>query len=80
MSLNYQGNDARLAPEEYALVRLRQTITRLHEIEGSQESLAMKSERAAVNLCSLLQEIAVTSTPAIQAEVTHLVTLYMDLR
>jgi len=80
MSRNYHPNDPTFFPEKYALMRLRQTITRLHEIEGSQESLAMKSERAAVNLCSLLQEIAVTSTPAIQAEVTHLVTLYMDLR
>lgn len=80
MLRNYHPNDPAFFPEKYALMRIHQTITRLHEIEGSQEPLAMKSERAAANLCSLLQELTTTSTPAIQAEVTHLVTLYMDLR
>jgi two-component sensor histidine kinase len=68
------------SPEEYTLARLHQTVMRLQEIAASQEPLTIKRERAAVNLCSLLQEIAATSTPALQAEVTRLIALYMDLR
>jgi len=68
------------SPEESTVARLRHAITRLREIEESQEPLAIKQERAAVNLCSILQEIAATSTPAVQAEVNRLVALYMNLR
>ncbi len=59
---------------------VERTLTRLREIEASQEDARAKRLRASVNVCFLLQEMATTYLPReTQAGIHHLVVLYLKL-
>jgi len=63
----------------HILAQLEQATRRCNQIAASWERAPIKRERAAVNLCTVLQEMAATTTPEIQAAVDDLVALYMHL-
>jgi hypothetical protein len=67
------------AEECHIMVQLDHALTRCTQIARSWDQAHAKRARVVVNLCAIMQEMAATSTPEIQAKVNDLVTLYMKL-